>query len=294
MNFCTALGRAGSQHQSAFLIRRNSFGRFLFVIVSLLAAQVVPAAEQTPVDPTAAATDELKALRDQTIIQSRVWLDTEWDQFKHGAEEARWTLAALWGWRVSEGQDWAVRLKLPFVYDRSDEVSGHADTGGLGDIEIATGTAFRLSSTWRTGGGIELHANTASNPALGDSVWRLHPYWSVAYDVTNWLTLTPTAEYNHSIAEEHNVGAQRYLELSLPVTFILPSDWSIGMNYKAKIDFENGARWTHTINLGVAKHLSNIPVVVSATFEKQLDGGNKRFQANLTMTYYFERFHLSK
>ena len=187
-----------------------------------------------------------------------------------------------------------MRLKVPFVYDRSDQASGHVDIGGLGDVEIATGTAFRLSNKWRTGGGIELHADTASNPALGDSVWRLHPSWSVAHDVTNWLTLTPTAEYNHSIAEEHNVPAQRYLELSLPATFILPYDWSIGTNYKVKIDFENGHRWTHTINLSVAKRLSNIPVVLSATLEKQLDGGNKKFQANLTMTYYFERFHLPK
>jgi hypothetical protein len=271
-----------------------SFARFLFVILSLLAASLLPAAEQTSVDSTTAAADELKALRDQTIIQSRVWLDTEWDQFKHGAEEARWTLGGLWGWHVSDRQDWAVRLKVPFVYDRSDQASVHVDIGGLGDVEIATGIAFRLSNKWRTGGSIELHADTASNPALGDSVWRLHPSWSVAHDVTNWLTLTPTAEYNHSIAEEHNVAAQRYLELSLPATFILPYDWSIGTNYKAKIDFENGDRWTHTINLGVAKRLSNIPVVLSATLEKQLDGGNKKFQANLTMTYYFERFHLPK
>ena len=87
-----------------------SFARFLFVILSLLAASLLPAAEQTSVDSMTAAADELKALRDQTIIQSRVWLDTEWDQFKHGAEEARWTLGGLWGWRVSDGQDWAVRL----------------------------------------------------------------------------------------------------------------------------------------------------------------------------------------
>jgi len=294
MNYCTALGPAGSRLQSAFLIRCNSFTRFLFVILSVLVARVSPAAEQTSVDPTTAATSELKALRDQTIIQSRVWLDTEWDQFKHGAQEVRWTLGGLWGWHVSDGQDWAVRLKLPFVYDRSDEASGHADIGGLGDIEVATGTAFRLSNTWRTGGGIELHADSASNPTLGDSVWRLHPFWSVAHDVTNWLTLTPTAEYNHSISEEHNVAAQRYLELSLPATFILPSDWSIGTNYKAKIDFANGNRWTHTINLGVAKRLSNIPVVLGATFEKQLDGGNKKFQANLTIIYYFERFRVAK
>jgi len=42
--------------------------------------------------------------------------------------------------------------------------------------------------------------------------------------------------------------------------------------------------------VGVAKRLSNIPVVLSATLEKPLDGGNKKFQANFTMTYYFERY----
>src|SRR5438876_4616968 len=218
----------------------NSFARFLFVTLVLVAAGVSPAAETSSVDSATTAADQLKALNDRTIIQSNVWLDTEWDQFKHGAEKARWTLGGLWGWRVSDRQDWAVRLKVPFVYDRSDEASGHADIGGLGDIEVAAGTAFRLGDRWRTGGGIELHTDTASNPALGDSVWRLHSSWSIAHDVTNWLTLTPTAEYSHSIAEEHNALPQRYLELPLPTTFILPYDWSIGTRYKAKIDCGNG------------------------------------------------------
>jgi hypothetical protein len=294
MNYSTALGRAGSHYQSAFLIRCNSFARFLFVILVLLAAGVLPAAERSSNDSAAAIEDELKALRDQTIIESSVWLDTEWDQFEHGAEKAKWTLGGWWVWHIRDQQDWAVRLKVPFVYDRSDEASGHADIGGLGDIEVATATAFRLSKTLRTGGGIELHADTASNPALGDSVWRLHALWAVARDITGWLTLTPTAEYNHSVAEEHNVPQQRYLELSLPAIFILPYDWSIFTRYKAKIDFENQDHWTHTVDLGLAKRLPKIPLVLSAILEKDCDGGNKKFQVNFTMTYYFERGHVPK
>jgi hypothetical protein len=266
----------------------SSFDRFLIVSLVLLAARVSPAVEPSSGDSAATAANQLKALNDRTIIQTSVWLDTEWDQFKHGAEEATWTLAGLWGWRVSDWQDGAVRLKVPFVYDRSDE------TGGLGDIEFGTGTAFRLNKRWRTGGALEVHADTASNPALGDSVWRLHPFWAVACDITNWLTLTPTAEYNHSIAEENDVAPQRYLELSLPTTFILPYEWSVGTRYKAKIDFENGDHWTHTVDVGVAKRLSNIPLVLSVTLEKDFNGGNKRFQANFTMTYYFERYHALK
>jgi hypothetical protein len=260
----------------------------LLVTLVLLAAPVSLKAAQESVD-SATAADQLKARQDQTIIQSSAWLDTEWDQFKHGAEKATWTLAGLWGWHVRDQQDWALRFKLPFVYDRSDEATGHADIGGLGDIEIASGTAFRLTNAWRTGGGIELHADTASNPALGDSVWRLHSSWTVANDVTNWLTLAPTAEYSHSIAEEHDVQPERYLELSLPATIIFPYDWSIGTRYKTKIDFENGDRCTHTVDVGVAKRLSSVPVVFSATLEKTFDGGDEKFQVNFTMTYYFKK-----
>ncbi len=120
-------------------------------------------------------------------------------------------------------------------------------------------------------------------------MWRLKPFWGVARDVTDWLTLTFNADYNHSIAEEHNAPPQRYIELSLPASFILPHAWSIATNYKAKVDFESGESWTHTVDVGVAKRLSNVPVVLSAILEKPLNGGNKKFQVNFTMTYYFGR-----
>lgn len=259
----------------------------VFVTLLLLACDRLAAAEPPPENP--AVEDELKQLNDQTIIQSRVFVDTEWDHFNHGAEKATWTLEGLWGWHVSEWQDWAVGLSLPFVYDRTDEPSGHADIGGLGDIEIGAGTAFRLNNTWRTGGRIILHTDTASDSAIGAKVWQLKPFWAIAHDLTNWFTLSFSAEYNHSIAEQHNVAPQRHLDLSLPATFLLPYNWSIFATYKTTIDFENGDRWTHTINAGVAKRLSNVPLVLSATLEKPLDGGAKKFQANFTITYYFKR-----
>jgi hypothetical protein len=146
-----------------------------------------------------------------------------------------------------------------------------------------------LSNSWRTAGGIELHADTASDTTLAERVWRLKPGWGIAHDFTDWFTLNFNAEYNHSIAERHNTAPDRYLEMSLPGVIILPHNWSILGKYKAKIDFENGDRWTHTLNAGVAKRLSNIPFVVSADLEKPLNGGAKKFQTNFTMTYYFQR-----
>jgi hypothetical protein len=266
----------------------NSFAAFLFCAIALGATDILSAAELST-NSEAVATEQLKQLNDQTIIGSRIFLDTEWDDFKHGAEKVTWTLGGLWGWRVNEWQDWAVRLKLPFAYYRSDEASGHANTGGFGDVEIGTGTAFRLSNTWRTAAGIELHADTASDPVLAEKVWRLKPGWGIAHDFTNWFTVNFNAEYNYSIAEHRNVAPERYVELSLPVTIILPYNWSILAKYKTKIDFEEDDRWAHTIDAGVAKRLSSVPFVMSAVLEKPLNGGAENFQVNFTMTYYFER-----
>jgi hypothetical protein len=37
---------------------------------------------------------------------------------------------------------------------------------------------------------------------------------------------------------------------------------------KAKVNLEGGDRWNHTIDPAVVKHLSNIPIVLSANLEK--------------------------
>jgi hypothetical protein len=264
----------------SLLVFSKFFRSFLLVVLLLFAPLNLPAVEPTT-DSTSA--EQLKQLNDQTIIGNRVSLGSDWGEFKHGAEKATWTLAGLWGWRISDSEDWGVRFRLPFAYQRSDEASGHAEVGGVGDFEIGTGPAFRLTDTWRTGGGIELHGDTASDRALAESVWRLKSGWGVSHDVTERLTLTFNVDYNHSIAENDDVRPHRYLELSLPATLILPDRWSIGTRYKATIDFQNGDRWSHTVSAGVAKRLSNVPVVLSASFEKPLSSGAKKFQVSLSM-----------
>jgi hypothetical protein len=264
------------------------FRSFLLVTLLLIAALNLPAVEPT-IDSTSA--DQLKQLNDQTIIGNRVSLGSDWGEFKHGAEKATWTLAGLWGWRISDSEDWGVRFRLPFAYQRSDEASGHAEVGGVGDFEIGTGPAFRLTDTWRTAGGIELHGDTASDRALAESVWRLKAGWGVSHDITRWLTLSPDVNYNHSIAEEGGAQPQSYLELALPATLILPGRWSVNARYRAAIDFENGDRWSQTIGAGVAKRLSNIPVVLSASVERPLAGSGKQFQVSVGVVYYFQRYY---
>src|SRR5437773_12331855 len=116
----------------------NSLGRCLFPSLSLIAAGVLPAAEVATDSDAAAAEEQLKQLNDRTIIGSYISLDTEWDQFKHGTEKATWTATGLWGWPVSEWQDWAVRFKLPVVYARRAVASDHADMSGVGNIDAGS------------------------------------------------------------------------------------------------------------------------------------------------------------
>jgi hypothetical protein len=274
-----------------FPVLSKFFEHFLLFSLLLLSPERLSAVEP---GTSSTAAEELKQLNDQTIIGNRMSLDSEWEQFKHGAGKATWTVAGLWGWPVSHWQDWGIRLRLPFAYDRGDQASGHPEVGGVGDVEIGTGPAFRLNDTWRTGGGIELHGDTASDRAIAENVWRLKAGWGVSHDVTDWLTLSPSADYNHSIIENDNVSPQSYLELSLPATFILPQAWSMSAKYKATVDFENGDRWNHKLTAGVAKRLSKIPVVVSATFGKPLSSGTKEFEASVTIVYYFKRYHSLK
>src|SRR5256884_7412671 len=157
---------------------------WLLVPLLLLAVRRLAAVEPPP---NPAVADELKQLNDRTILNTYLSWESE----------------------------------LPFAYRRSDQPSDHADVGGIGDGEIGAGTAFRLSRAWRTAGGIELHADTASDSALAEKVLRLKSGWGGAHDFSHWLTVTLNADYNHSIAEREGVPPQRYLELSLPATVIL-------------------------------------------------------------------------
>src|SRR6188474_2560731 len=84
----------------------------LGLVATGLAAVNLQAAEADPVTTEVPAAD-LKELNDPTILSRRVWLETEWNKFENGTNIVEETAGTLWVWRVSQNQDWAVRLKLP-------------------------------------------------------------------------------------------------------------------------------------------------------------------------------------
>jgi hypothetical protein len=229
---------------------------------------------------------ELKELEDPTIFVRRAWLETEWNKYTDGSSHVEETLGGFWAWPISTNQDWGVRLKVPYEWHTAAEGSGQSDEQGLGDIKIAAGTAFRLSESWRVAGGLELRMPTAEQD-LGNNVWQLQEIGAVAWDTTRWLTLSPSAEYNQSVAQEHDGSPQHYLEVFFPATFLLPHQWSVTPRYEIKVNFENGDYLTHSAKLLVAKQLDNPPLAIALSIKRSFDGGEKEFQANFIITYFF-------
>ena len=231
-------------------------------------------------------TQELKAIEDPTILLRRVWLETEWNKYRDDHSGIEETLGGLWAWRVSTDLDWAVRLKVPYEWHVAGDTPGDSDEQGLGDIKVATGAAYRLSETWRIGGGLELRTPSAEDN-LGDDVWGLQEFGTVAWDATRWLTFSPSVEYNESLAEVHDAPPKHYLEMFFPAIFLLPRAWSVTPRYEAKVDFENGNYVTQSAKLTVAKQLDTPPLNFALSIKKPFDGGEKEFQLNFVITYFF-------
>jgi hypothetical protein len=230
--------------------------------------------------------DELKAIEDPSILKRRAWVDTEWSNFKDSSNELDFTFGALWCWRISDNQDWGLRLKVPVNFHVAGNTVGDSSEQGLGDIKLAAGTAFRPAESWRTALGLEMRFPTASDH-LGANAWRPQLFGVVAWDVTPTVTFSPSAEYNKSIKELRGAAPQEFLEMFFPVTVLLPGRWSVTPRYEAKIDFANDNRVTHSGKFSATKLLEDQPLALTVSLKKTFDGGEKRFQLNFVVTRYF-------
>ena len=234
------------------------------------------------------AREESKSLEDPTVLKPRVWSDTEWNKFRDGSNDLEETLGTLWAWPLSSKQDLGIRLKIPYELHFAGDSPGDSDTHGIGDIQAAVGTAFQLRDTLRVGGGLELRTPSGSVDRLSDNTWRIQEFGAVAWDAQPWLTLSPSFEYNQSLAEEQGVLPRHFIELFFPVTVTLPGLWSVAARYELKIDFQDHNYLTHSARLAVSKHLfESIPLNLTFTFKKPFDTAVHDFQVNCILTYFF-------
>jgi hypothetical protein len=266
--------------------------RLRFNLACALAACVLfalpsRAADSTATDEQREATEEIKSAEDQSILKRRAWLDTEWNKFKDGRHEWEETFGWRWAWPISKVQDWDVRLEIPLRQHIAGDERRDSDKQGLGDIEIGTGTAYRFNKSWRIGGGLELRTPSGSLDVLSDNTWRIQESGSIAWDATPWLTISPFIEYNQSFIEEDGAPRRHFLETFLPVTVLLPHDWSVTARYETRVDFENDNEVIHSGKLSVNKLFADLPLNVGLSVEKPFNSETKDFQVNLVFTYYF-------
>jgi hypothetical protein len=179
-------------------------------------------------------TNELKALQDPTILIRRIWLDLEWNKFKNGSIDLQQTLGGVWAWRISGSADWGVRLKVPFKMHFPGDAADDSDKRGVGDSELATGIALRLSDTWRVGGGMQLRMPSGTD--ISDNTWRLQNSMP-SHDAIPWLTFSPSPEHNHSVAEQRG-AAPEHLELFIPVILLMPNQWAVTSIRASKLILE--------------------------------------------------------
>ncbi|HMP84312.1 MAG TPA: hypothetical protein PKA41_16560 [Verrucomicrobiota bacterium] len=227
---------------------------------------------------------DLKSETDPTILKRKIWLETEWNSYRDGSDKIEETLGGLWAQRITDDLDWGVRVKLMYDWYIAGDNDSASDDCGIGDTKVATGLAYRIAPNLRVGGGLELRMPTAEGD-LGDDVWKLQEFGTLAWDATEWLSFTPTVEYNHSVCEEDGASPQHNVELYFPATVILPHRWSITTRYEAKIDFEDDNYVTQSGKLYLSKSFEKIPINLTASFKRPFNTANKDYQVNLVVTW---------
>ena len=229
---------------------------------------------------------DFKEATDPTILTRRVWFETEWNKFDNGSSVLEETLGTLWAWRISADQDFAVRLKVPFKFRVGADDPDISDIGGFGDMKIAAGTALRLAKDFRIGGGLDLEMPTGRHE-LSDNFWRIQEFAAMAWDIAPWLSFSPSTEYNQSFSEEGSTPRAHFLESFFPFTFICQNKWAFAVGYENKVDFENDNYVTNRAKVLVAKELENVPLSFVLSAKRDFDSGEKEFQVNFAVTYFF-------
>jgi hypothetical protein len=229
--------------------------------------------------------DNIRATEDATILKNRFWFEGEWNNDQNGASSFEGTFGVRLGWRISDNQDWAFQIEVPYRRITSDDPSGNRDRDGLFDIKLNTGTAFRLSPTLRIGAGVEMRIPTGSND-VSLNIFRMQEYVTLAWDATPWLTLTPKIRYYHTVSRQGDATPQNYWEIFAPATFILPNRWAITTRYEIKID-RVADYTTHSAKLIVAHQFVNPALNVSLQLKVPFNSLTNDYQIVFNTSWFF-------
>jgi hypothetical protein len=229
--------------------------------------------------------EELEQNDNPTILRRRVWWENEYSNLHRGAWQHKLTLGGLYAFSRSPDNEWGVRLKVPVVYANGGRITAADNEAGLGDIELAVATAWRLAPTFRAAFSLETKFNTATRDALGDGTAQLKPIVASSWDAARWLTLAPNSVYNRSVAAAPGAPDVSNLELNLPFIFLLPRGSYVTVEYKGMIDFERDNAYFNTLKIGTGKLLTE-GIQLYASVEVPLEAATDNFQVTVGMNFF--------
>jgi hypothetical protein len=91
-----------------------------------------------------------------------------------------------------------------------------------------------------------------------------------------------------NVQREPDIGkTSRNVSMGVPLTFILPHKWSVSVGYENKTDFENDNYVTNRAKIGIGKELESAPLSFYLQAKRDFDSGEKEFQVNFVVTYFF-------
>ncbi|MEY4484233.1 MAG: hypothetical protein RL693_1685, partial [Verrucomicrobiota bacterium] len=142
---------------------------------------------------------------DPTILKSRVKLTNEYVDRDFGASKNTTKLNLAYAFGDSDLRDWTVQLDLPLVAYRAGDLTSPSDATGFGDIEMRVGHVFDRDGVFRWAAGLESQFNTASDPSLGDGVFRLSPMVAFAVEPCRAFKFQTTTQFDQSLVSETGV-----------------------------------------------------------------------------------------
>jgi hypothetical protein len=257
------------------------------ISAALVISQPCFAALDTSTDTQGIEREELEQNDNPTILRRRVWWENEYSNLHQGAWQHKLTLGGLYAFSLSPDSEWGVRLKVPVVWANGGRDPVVDNQAGLGDVELAVATAWRLAPTFRAACGLETKFNTAAPDALGDGTTQLKPFLAFSWDAARWVTLAPNSTYNRSVAAEPDASDVSNLELNLPFIFLLPRRSYVTVEYKGVLDFERDDGYSNTLKIATGKLLTEW-IQLYASVEVPLEAATANFRVTVGMNFFLQ------
>ena len=159
---------------------------------------------------------------DPTVLRTRVKLSNEYVDRDFGGSENTTTLNFSYAFGNPARRDWSAQLDLPLVNYNAGDQANSTDATGLGDIELRILHVFDAGGVFRWGLGAQAHFNTASEPQLGDSAFRLSPALNFALQPCRSFKFQTIVQFDQSLVTDSGVPEQQALEARPAVQFDLP------------------------------------------------------------------------